>query len=187
MESENSDDDLEGSVSLPDLSLTAENLDSSDEPDDAHSGSLESDSSGESTAMNNCLDEDWISWAVAVRKLRGFPITFHMCIGKCVVGTGCSGTDAPVHSVMFAIGAENVEHAFACDNWQPSKDFICCNFNPQHFYSDIGALNQVNGSPCSCCGMTNCKAIFEELDMFIMGFPLYSILCVEHPAVAGRL
>ena len=56
------------------------------------------------------------------------------------VATLCSGTESPVAAIMQCIGADAVEHVFACDNQQGPKRFIHENFRPPHFYMDTAVL-----------------------------------------------
>ena len=56
---------------------------------------------------------------------------------RLVLGTDCSGVDAPVWAMRCLWPGRSIEHAFACDNWAVAEQLIKANTPCRTFFSDI--------------------------------------------------
>ena len=56
---------------------------------------------------------------------------------RLVLGTDCSGADAPVWAMRNLWPGLSIEHAFACDSWSVAEEVIKANTPCRTFFSDI--------------------------------------------------
>ena len=96
------------------------------------------------------------------------PVAFES--NQLLLGTVCSGTDAPAHALQHCYPEVDVRLVVSCDCCPLSSSFIKSNFLGEHFYKDLGHLAS-SSAECTSCGQ-RCSAYLEtELDLLVGGFP----------------
>ena len=56
---------------------------------------------------------------------------------RLVLGTDCSGADAPLWAMRCLWPSRSIEHAFACDKWAVAEQLIKANTRCGTFFSDM--------------------------------------------------
>ena len=74
---------------------------------------------------------------VSAHRSAGPPSADMLGGARLVLGTDCSGADAPVWAMRCLWPGRDIEHAFACDNWAPAEELIKANASCRTFFSDI--------------------------------------------------
>ena len=74
---------------------------------------------------------------VSVRRPTGSSSADMLGGARLVLGTDCSGADAPVWAMRSLWPGRCIEHAFACDTWSVAEEVIKANTPCRTFFSDI--------------------------------------------------
>ena len=85
--------------------------------------------------------------------------------------TGCSGTDAPIHTLMKLMPHNCFVQVANIDIDEAAQTFMQAHFNPLHNYMDIAALNN-SAHTClkhGCC--CDYDGPFSNIDLAVFGFP----------------